>query len=193
MSREPSVITTLLNRAAAGDRDAGEQVFSEVYGELRRLAAIQRRRLRPHETLATTALVHEAYLRMMGKERPDWTGRNHFYCTAARSMRDILVEDARRRLRIKRGGDQNRVDLDQVEGELTTASPEEVLELDEALRRLEAEMPEDYQMVMLRYFTGLTMEEAAEVLDTPLRTLQRRWRFCRAWLRKELGGTEPEA
>lgn len=192
MPDRPSELTNLLNRAAHGDRSAAERVFAEIHGELRRLASIQRRRMRPPDaTLATTALVNEAYLRLMGKSMPDWNGRHHFFCTAARSMRDILVEDARRRLRKKRGGGQQHVELDENVGPpLTDRSPEEVLELDLALGKLERALPEDHEVVMLRYFAGLSMPEIADILGRPLRTIERRWQFCRAWLRNELGGRE---
>ncbi len=182
---KPTELTALLNRAVQGDQAAAETVFTEVYQELRRLAAIQRGRLRPTDTLPTAAVVNEAYLRLLGRQNLQWNDRHHFFCTAARAMRDILVEDARRRAAKKRGGSQHRVTLDNIEGEIGT-SDEQLIELDMALKKLEQDTPENAQLVLLRYFGGLTMDEIADVLQTSLRSVERRWRFCRAWLAREL-------
>lgn len=184
MSQRAS-LTALLNRAAAGDRTAADQVFAEIYAELKRLASIQRRRISAGDTLFTTAIVHEAYLRLIGHAEPGWNDRQHFFCSAARAMRDILVEEARRKLSRKRGGDLRRIELADVGA--ATATPEEIHDLDRALSRLEREVPEDAQIVLLRYFTGLSMPETAKVLGRPLRSVERRWQFCRAWLARELG------
>jgi len=186
LSRTP--VTSLLNRAVAGDRSAADEVFAEIYSELKRLASIQRRRLAAGDTLITTAIVHEAYLRMLGDTETGWNDRQHFFCSAARAMRDLLVEEARRKLSRKRGGDWRRVELAEVAG--VSVSPEEIHDLDAALSRLEREIPEDAQIVILRYFTGLTMPETARLLGRPLRTVERRWKFCRAWLARELGQDE---
>lgn len=178
-------VTELLHLAADGDAGAASEVFSLLYGELRRLAASQRARLPAGETLGTTAIVHEAYLRMVGKLDVPWADRHHFFCTAARSMRDLLVDEARRRSSAKRGGDLKRADPDELE-RVVTASPEDVIALDLALQKLEREDEDDHRIVMLRYFAGLTVPETAGVLGIPQRTVERRWRFCRSWLAREL-------
>jgi RNA polymerase sigma factor (TIGR02999 family) len=177
-------MTDLLKRAASGDASAGDEVFAEIYDELKRLASIQRGRASKGETLVTTAIVHEAYLRLVGRGDVDWNDRNHFFCSAARAMRDVVVDEARRKRSRKRGGDQRRVELTEVAGSAST--PEDLLDLDDALSRLEREIPEDAQIVLLRYFTGLSLPETAQVLGRSLRTVERRWQFCRAWLAKEL-------
>lgn len=178
-------ITELLNRAAKGDADAVRDVFPAVYRELRQLASSKLSRVPPGGTLQTTALVHEAYLRIAGRNAEGWESARHFYFTAARAMRDILVEEARRKASEKRGGGRERVPLEEIT--LTVdGAPEEMLALDAALTKLEKEDPEGHKLVMLRFFTGLSMPEAAEVLQTPQRTLERRWRFLRAWLLREM-------
>ncbi len=184
---ETTPITTLLRQAGDGDSAAHQKLFEMLYGELRRLAAAQRHRLGGGETLNTTALVHEAYLRLIGRLDVDWNGRHHFFCTAARSMRDILVDAARRERAQKRGGDLHRVSLEQVERAIEF-QPDDLLALHEALQRLEREDATDHELVMLRYFAGLSLPEVSEVMRIPLRTLERRWRFCRAWLARELDG-----
>jgi RNA polymerase sigma factor (TIGR02999 family) len=164
-------------------------VFPLVYGELKRIASAKRARAGAGETLRTTALVNEAFLRLSGKEDLAFNGRRHFFCTAARAMRDILVEEARSKSRHKRGGAMNRVELDDIAQTLDTP-PEDLLALHAALEKLEAEDAEDHEIVMLRYFAGLTMDEIAELRSVSTRTVERRWRFCRAWLARELGPAE---
>jgi RNA polymerase sigma factor (TIGR02999 family) len=144
------------------------------------------------ETLGTTAIVHEAYLRLVGRLDVSWNDRHHFFCTAARSMRDLLVDEARRKSAAKRGGDLKRADPEELE-RVVTASPEEVIALDLVLQKLEKEDENDHRLVMLRYFAGLTVPEIADVLAMPQRTVERRWQFCRAWLARELRGEEPAA
>jgi RNA polymerase sigma factor (TIGR02999 family) len=183
-------ITALLRLAGDGDPAAREELFQLLYAELRRLAAAQRRRLGAGETLDTTALVHETYLRLVGRLDVDWNGRQHFFCTAARTMRDILVDQARRARARKRGGDLQRVDLERVDFAVEFR-PDHLLALDDALRRLEREDATDHEVVLLRYFGGLSFPEVSEVLGIPLRTVERRWRFCRSWLARELTGEEP--
>ena len=147
--------------------------------------AAKRAKLPRGGTLQTTALVHEAYLRIADKHPSGWEGRAHFFFTAARAMRDILVEDARRRSRQKHGGDREQVSLDDIA--LTLEPPvEELLALDAALTKLEEEDPESHRLVLLRYFTGLTVPEAAAVLGVSVSTVERKWRFLRTWLSKEL-------
>ncbi len=185
MSDDTAPITELLNRAGRGDGAAAEQVFARVYDRLRGLATAQRARLRPGETLDTTALVHEAYLRLVDRRAISWSGRNHFYCTAARTMRDLLVEEARRKGSLKRGGDRQRQTLTSVLA-FVDASSDDVIALDQALRRLEKAHADKIQIVLLRYFTGLTIPEIADVLRLSHSTVERRWRFCRSWLAREL-------
>lgn len=191
MDEERADITRLLELAGGGDGEASRRVFALLYDELRRLAAAQRARMRAGDTLNTTAVVHEAFLKLVGRDAVSFQGRHHFFCTAARSMRDILVDEARRKMSRKRGGDLQRVELLDVEDRIPV-SPEQMIDLDNALRKLEAEHADDFQVVMLRYFTGLTVPEVAGVLGLAQRTVERRWRFCRSWLGRELGA-EPAA
>jgi RNA polymerase sigma factor (TIGR02999 family) len=180
-------ITALLRLAGDGDSDAHAKLFHVLYAELRRLAAAQRRRLGAGETLNTTALVHETYLRLVGRLDADWNGRHHFFCTAARTMRDILVDQARRARARKRGGDLKRVDMERIESAVEFR-PDALIALDQALRKLELEDAIDHEIVLLRYFAGLSFPEVSELLRIPLRTVERRWRFCRSWLARELLG-----
>jgi RNA polymerase sigma factor (TIGR02999 family) len=181
MSDDGMEITELLNRAAGGDPDAVREVFPAVYGHLRRIASAKLSHVPPGGTVQTTALVHEAYLRIVDRRRDGWSSVRHFYFAAARAMRDILVDEARRKFADKRGGGAARVPLEQIT--LTVdGPPDDVLALDAALSRLEKEDPEGHQLVMLRFFAGLSVPEAAEVLGSSVRTLERRWRFLRAWL-----------
>ncbi len=182
--REPE-ITELLNRAAKGDADAVRDVFPAIYRELRSLASSKLSRVPPGGTLQTTALVHEAYLRVAGRNSEGWESARHFYFTAARAMRDILVEEARRKASEKRGGGRERVPLEEITLTIDGA-PEEMLALDAALTKLEQEDPEGHKLVMLRFFTGLTVPECAEMLATSVRTVERRWRFLRAWLARQV-------
>ncbi len=185
MESSPPEITELLNRAAQGDPQAAREVFPAIYQELRRLAAAKRSRLPHGETLQTTALVHEAYLRIVGKHPQGWESMRHFYFTAARAMRDLLVEDARRKASQKRGGDRQRIPLEEITQSLD-AAPEELLALDAALTKLEREDPEGHQLVLLRFFTGLSVADAAGILSSSQRTAERKWRFLRAWLTREM-------
>lgn len=183
---EPEAITRLLNLAAGGDQDAVKEVFPLIYSELKRIAHARRARAGAGDTFRTTALVHEAYLRLVAKQHLAFNGRHHFFCTAARAMRDLLVEEARKRSRQKRGGGLQRVELDEI-GQTLDTPPEDLIALDGALERLKAEDADDHEVVMLRYFAGLTVEEIAELRGVSTRTVERRWRFCRAWLARELG------
>jgi RNA polymerase sigma-70 factor, ECF subfamily len=168
------------------DRQSLDSLLPVVYQELRRLAAAYIRRERPGQTLQPTALVHEAYLRLM-KDRPDrWQNRAHFCAIAAHSMRQILIERARARGAIKRGGGGPRVTLD--EGLFPSAQPSiDLLALDEALERLTAMDPLHARIVELRFFGGLTVEETAEAVDLSPATVKRHWSVARAWLARELG------
>ena len=174
--------------AATTERD-GRVLLGHLYAELRKLAAARLRRLRPGQTLQPTALVHEAYMRLMKTSEPAWNGRAHFFGAAARAMRDILVEQARRKLAQKRGGGQAHVEhtVTFVDGDGSfQLSAEDLLALHDALEKLQQEHPEAAEMVLLRYFSGLSMAELAELQGTPVRTLERKWTFARTWLKREL-------
>jgi RNA polymerase sigma factor (TIGR02999 family) len=162
------------------------ELLPVVYAELRRLAAALAGRLPPGQTLQPTALVHEAYLRLVGDRDPGWNGRRHFFGAAARAMRDILVEQARRKGARKHGGGGHRVDL--TEGLAIIEPPaDDVLAVDEAIQKLQAEKPHLAEIAMLRYFAGLSTDETAAVLGVSASTLAREWRFARAWLVRHLG------
>jgi RNA polymerase sigma factor (TIGR02999 family) len=164
---------------------SAEELLPVVYAELRRLAAALASRLPPGQTLQPTALVHEAYLRLVGDRDPGWNGRRHFFAAAARAMRDILVDQARRKASHKHGGQGRRLEL--AEG-MTFIDPpaDDLLALDEAIQKLQAQKSHLAEIVMLRYFTGLSVEETASVLGQSVRTVYRDWRFARAWLTREL-------
>ncbi len=180
-----SKVTAVLQAAQAGDRQAAADLLPLVYAELRQLASARLARQPPGQTLTATALVHEAYLRVSGTNHLSWEGRQHFFFAAARAMRDILVEQARRKSGPKQGGDLRRQELDEACAVLEPPS-DDVLAVDAALKELEERDPLDVQIVLLRYFTGLTMDETAAVLGMAERTLDRHWRFIRAWLKKRL-------
>lgn len=180
-------VTQLLHAAASGDRVAAERLLPLVYDELRALARARLSRIPPGATLQPTALVHEAYMKVVGKADPGWDGRGHFFAAAARAMRNILVDQARRKAAVKHGGAVAREHI--TPDLLPIDQPaENMIALDEALRRLEADDPRKAQVVMLRFFTGLTSEETAQVLGVSLPTVERDWRFARSWLARELGG-----
>jgi RNA polymerase sigma factor (TIGR02999 family) len=186
MSKKPANdVTAILRAAQAGDADAPARLLPLVYTELHKLAEARMARLPAGQTLQPTALVHEAYLRMLGKNRGQMDGRRHFFFAAARAMRDILVEDARRKGGPKRGGGRHRVELN--EGTAAyDAVPVDVLALHEALAELEKEDPLKAQIVNLRFFAGMNMEETAQVLGMSERSLHRHWRFIKAWLKSRL-------
>ncbi|MFN9854063.1 MAG: ECF-type sigma factor [Planctomycetota bacterium] len=175
-----------MGKAAHGDAHSLNQLYDRVYAELRAIAAHKMAAERDGHTLQPTALVHEAYLRLVDQSNePKWSHRGHFYAAAAEAMRRILVESARRKRALKRGGDRERVALDP-ELIADTARHPDVLALDEALTKLAATRPELAKLVSLRYFAGLTMEQAANALGIPLRTAQRHWTYVRVWLLEEL-------
>jgi RNA polymerase sigma factor (TIGR02999 family) len=186
-----SEVTQLLNDVAAGDPHAAGRLLPLVYDELRRLAAQRLAQERPGQTLQATALVHEAYLRLVGhgNEQP-WNGRGHFFAAAAEAMRRILVENARRKQSLKHGSDLSRQALD--EEQIAAPEPrEDLLALDEALTRFATTNQQAAELVQLRYFAGLTLPEAAEALGISSRTAGRLWAFARAWLRREIEGGRP--
>jgi len=184
-----SDVTRILSAIQAGDRRASAELLPLVYDELRKLAAARLAGEKAGHTLPPTALVHEAYLRLVGAEQPQgWNGRGHFFGAAAEAMRRILVESARRKGRDKHGGGRRRVELDDAAS--VAADPaDDVLDLDDALTRLEAADPTAAAVVKLRYFAGLTMPEAAAALGLPLRTAERNWTYARTWLHRELSRT----
>ena len=172
-------------KSAPGVRPAAE-LLPAVYAELRRLAAALGGRLPPGQTLQPTALVHEAYLRLVGDQDPGWNGRRHFFGAAARAMRNILVEQARRKGAHKHGGGARRVEL--TEGLAVIEPPaDDLLAVDEAIQQLQQEKPHLAEIAMLRYFAGLSVDETAAVLGISASTLAREWRFARAWLVRRLG------
>jgi RNA polymerase sigma factor (TIGR02999 family) len=172
-------VTRILNTIENGDQQAAGELLPLVYSELRKLAAQRLAQEKKGQTLQATALVHEAYLRLVGAEDPGWSGRGHFFAAAAEAMRRILVENARRKARLKRGDGLIRVDLDRVEI-AEEASPDNLVALDEALTQLAAEDPQSAQLVKLRYFSGLSNKQAGEVLGISPRTADFRWAFARA-------------
>ena len=177
-----SDVTHLLDAAAAGDRQAAADLLPLVYDELRKLAAARMAAESPEHTLQPTALVHEAYLRLVGRgDANRWDGRGHFFAAAAEAMRRILIESARRKHGPERGGDFTRHDLDLDQSAPSNPSPR-LLALDEALDRLAAVEPRAAEVVKLRYFAGLTVAEAAAVLGISPRTADNDWAYARAWL-----------
>lgn len=184
--------TRILNAVEQGDPQAAEQLLPLVYDELRRVAARQMAQEKPGQSLQATALVHEAYLRLVDGEQPQqWQGRRHFLGAAAQAMRRILVEQSRRRGRLKRGGQRVRLDLDDVDA-ACTARPDELLLIDEALDRLAEEDPQAAELVKLRYFTGLSVAEAADNLGISRSTAYEHWTYARAWLHATLYGDGKE-
>ncbi|WP_238325860.1 sigma-70 family RNA polymerase sigma factor [Bryobacter aggregatus] len=181
-------MTSLLKRASRGDQSAREELYPHIYQELKRLASAHMARERAGHTLQPTALLHEAYLRLIESRDIDWVGRGHFYATAAKVMRRILISHARTHQAGKRGGGLQRVDLDQAF--VSTPEREPILiSLDEALSRLELESPRAYQLVELKFFAGLSFEEAALALNVSSRTLKRDWETAKRWLYRELQGS----
>lgn len=183
-------VTRIIEEIQQGDASGTERLLDEVYRELRRLASDMLVRERSGQTLQATALVHEAYLRLVGNESPpQWSGRGHFFAAAAEAMRRILIENARRKDRLKHGGGQRRIDLDS-QCVVSQEPSVDVLALDVALDKLAASDPAKAQVVKLRFFAGLTMPEVAAVLGVSLATVERHWTFARSWLYAELGDGE---
>jgi RNA polymerase sigma factor (TIGR02999 family) len=178
-----SDVTQILTAIDAGDPAAAAQLLPLVYEELRTLAAQRLANEKPGQTLQATALVHEAFLRLVGNQRFD--GRHHFFAAAAEAMRRILIDRARARGRVRRGGGRNRIPLDEIR--LATDVPnDDLLDIDEAIGRLAQLDPVRAELVKLRFFAGLTMSEAAATLDLSVATAERYWAFARAWLHAEL-------
>jgi len=175
-------ITRILSAMEQGNGQATNELLPLVYDELRRLATQRLSTEKPGQTLQATALVHEAYVRLVGSEEQNWDGRGHFFAAAAEAMRRIIIENARRKQRIKRGRDQHRVDLKE---DLLLIGPpaEDLLALDEALEQLATEDRQSAEVVKLKYFAGFTTQQAAEVLGISVRTAYRDWEYARTWLR----------
>ena len=189
MSSTPKEVSVVLSDPQRGNPEAAPDLMTLVYGELRRLAAYYFRSERPDHTLQPTALVHEVYLRLMKRGTVPWKNRAHFFRTAARAMRRILVESGRKHIAIKRGSGQPKISL---EGALAFSleKSKECLALDEALTRLAEFAPRQSQIVELRYFGGLSVRETAEVLGVGITTVKSEWYLAKAWLRRELGGAQ---
>jgi RNA polymerase sigma factor (TIGR02999 family) len=185
-------VTHILSAIEQGDPQAAEQLLPLVYDELRKLAAQKLAQEKPGQTLQATALVHEAYLRLVDTEKVRrWESRGHFFIAAAEAMRRILVENARRKGRLKRGGGQRRIDLD--DPRLGYTEPiDELLAVDEALEQLAHEDPQAAQLVKLRYFGGLSIEDAAEIVGISRSTAYEHWAYARAWLHRRLRGRQAE-
>jgi RNA polymerase sigma factor (TIGR02999 family) len=181
-----SDVTHILDRAQSGDPKAAEELLPLVYEELRKLAAMRMANEPAGQTLQATALVHEAWLRLVGNGPQRWNSRGHFFGAAAQAMRRILVDRARERQARRHGGGLVRVDVDAVEA-AAPQSDERLLAVNEALQRFEAVDPAAAELVKLRCFIGLSMPEAAEALNIPLRSAERSWAYARAWLRREIG------
>jgi RNA polymerase sigma factor (TIGR02999 family) len=182
-----SDVTRILNAIERGDARAVDELLPLVYEELRLLAAQKLSQEPPGQTLQATALVHEAYLRLVGAERQDWVSRGHFFKAAAEAMRRILIDNARRKKSLKHGGGRRPVDLDEslaVDGD---SLAEQILALDEALAKLATQDRTKADLVKLRYFAGLTIEQAAKALDISHATAERYWDYARSWLRVEIG------
>jgi RNA polymerase sigma factor (TIGR02999 family) len=181
----PNDVTHILKAAAGGDRAATEQLLPLVYDELRRLAAHKLAHEKPGQTLDATALVHEAYLRLVGPdEAPRWDHRGHFFAAAAEAMRRVLIDNARRKQAVKHGGGRQRIPLD--EAHRITETPEGLLALDEVLTRFAAAEPAKAELVKLRFFAGLSIPEAASALHVSVATAERWWAYARLWLYSEL-------
>jgi RNA polymerase sigma factor (TIGR02999 family) len=183
-------VTNILHRIEQGDCAAARELFPLVYAELRTLAAAKLRAENPGNTLQATALVHDAYLRLIGVDASQrFDSRGHFFSAAAEAMRRILIDHARKKATLKRGADFRRVNLDSAQL-VSNVSPEALLRIDEALDKLAKKKPEVFQLVKLRYFAGLSIEEAAGALGTSPRSAYRNWTYARAWLHKELIGDD---
>jgi len=191
MSRTANEVTTILAAIKRGEENAADELMPIVYNRLRRLAQQMMGSEKPGQTLQATALVHEAYLRLLGdgQEATSWQDRRHFYAAAAQAMRRILVERARRYSRIKHGGGRKRLALDDVEAVIDSESVD-LLAVDESLRRLEKEDARAAQVVMLRYFAGLSVEDTAQALEIAPRTVHRDWTYAKAWLMEEMSHDE---
>lgn len=182
-----SDVTQILSQIEHGDPSAAEQLLPLVYEELRKLAAAKLAHEKPGQTLQPTALVHDAYLRLVDVEKAQhWNSRGHFFGAAAEAMRRILVESARRKKRLRHGGEREHIDIEIADPGVEGESRVDLLALDDALKALASKHSEKAQLVKLRFFAGLTLAEAAEASQLPIATADRHWKFARAWLAREL-------
>ena len=185
-----SDITRILDSIEHGDPKAADELLPLVYGELRKLAAARMANEAPNQTLQPTALVHEAWLRLVGNDNPQFANRAHFFSAAAEAMRRILIDKARRKRAVRHGGDQQRVDIEGVE--VTAPADDELLAVNEALDKLASQNQTEAELVKLRYFVGMTIDEAAQVLNISARTADNYWAHARAWLFREIkAGQKP--
>ncbi len=185
-------MTQILSAIEQGDPQAAEQLLPLVYDELRKLAAQKLAHEKPGQTLQATALVHEAYLRLVESQMgQNWDGRGHFFVAAAEAMRRILIENARRKKRAKRGGDRKRVELDDARSSYTEPV-EELFAIDQALEQLALDDPEAAQLVKLHFFAGLSIEDAAEIVGFSRSTAYEHWAYARAWLHRRMSDTPGE-
>ncbi|PWU21333.1 MAG: RNA polymerase subunit sigma [Verrucomicrobia bacterium] len=180
-----SDVTRILTAIEQGDRQAADQLLPLVYEELRKLAASRMANEAAGQTLQPTALVHEAWLRLVGKQNPNFANRAHFFAAAAEAMRRILIDNARRKHALRHGGGQQRVDLEQVQL-ASMADDDQLLAVNDALDKLAAQNKSEAELVKLRYFVGMTLEEAADALGISARTADNYWAHARAWLFREL-------
>jgi RNA polymerase sigma factor (TIGR02999 family) len=187
-----SEITRIIEQVRGGDRRATDKLLAAVYDELRQLAARKIARERPGQTLQATALVHEAYLRLLGGDAAQWDSSVHFFGAAAEAMRRILVEAARRKARIKHGGGRQKCEVNEADA-ITMPDSIDLIALDEALEKLSQADPPKAELVKLRYFAGLTVEQAGRILGISRATADRYWTFARTWLYKEIGEGDASA
>lgn len=180
-----SDVTRILNSLEEGDASAADQLLPLVYEELRRLAAHKMANEKPGQTLQATALVHEAWLRLVGNQNQKWNGRAHFFGAAAEAMRRILIENARRKGAQRHGGGQQRVDIEEIDV-ASPAKDDQLLAINEALDKFAAIDPVKAELVKLRYFIGMTIPEAADILGVSEPTAKRHWAYARAWLYREI-------
>lgn len=185
MSKNMTNVTSILDALGQGDVRAADELLVAVYQELRRLAAVRLSQEPPGHTLQATALVHEAYIRLVGAENQDWEGRGHFFAAAAEAMRRILIERARHKQRSKHGGDRHKIDLD--DATLAIEGPsDDIIAVDEVLAKLAQEEPVVAELVKMRYFAGLRLDEISRILGISGRTADRYWAYARAWLHREI-------
>lgn len=180
-----SDVTRILDAIEQGDANAAEKLLPLVYEKLRRLAAQKMAQEAPGQTLQPTALVHEAYIRLVGSDAGSWANRAHFFAAAAEAMRRILIENARRKSRLKRGAERHRIDINDVDIAIEGPSID-LIALDEALSKLAIEDPEAAELVKMRFFAGLTLDQVAVVLGISRRTADRNWAYAKAWLYQQI-------
>lgn len=185
-------VTRILSAMEQGDAKAADELLPMVYQELRRLAGYRMANEAPGQTLQPTALVHEAWLRVTGGENKKWDGRGHFFAAAAEAMRRILIDNARRKRALRHGGGQRRADAEDLDRVAAPAQDDELLAVDEALEKFAGQDRQKAELVKLRYFAGMTIGEAAEVMGISEPTAKRWWAFARAWLYREMQGRLPE-